>query len=588
MMEINVKSVFLYILLLVSNYVYSQTYYDEIYDESGKVKPQYSEVLKVYNKLSKTKKEEFAKQTKIDLTGDNEINILPRIITENEFKTIQTGVSQRATALKMFLEDHYSGRKSYLKENVIPSTVLDEIVKRHGSEDWDKYLKNHKFTFFYGPDIVRIEDGSFAVIEDNIGYLGGFGDLYHARKSIVDLVPEYANTVDVEEPLEYYKNLIEKYKQSSKVKDGIIVSLQTRYASDHEEARLKQIYKTLGVEVVEVTDDFYRHGNVNKYLDVNEDGVFLVKKLKSGKTVKKKVGFVMSNMSFNSIDSSHPAVRKNILISEANTILDYWNGVQKKKKGYSFSQFNKIYYPKGVENSVSEIQYIITQYQGGNDINYTRLEEIVRSVNRLQYYSLDKKSGVIGLIQAFLDGKVGLNYSPGTEFIEDKEFYMYVDRLIEFYLNEKPILQNLKTESFRSFELNGTSKLNEKLLISTINNIEKYVFKGVDGLGGNMVWIGPKMKKEDIPALVERIKKQYSKMIVQEYHHPSVLDGRIVDMRDYALVGENVGDVFVSPVIWGRDTPVSGDGKVNISANGNETVIVVEKKGKHSCKKYLH
>ena len=37
---------------------------------------------------------------------------------------------------------------------------------------------------------------------------------------------------------------------------------------------------------------------------------------------------------------------------------------------------------------------------------------------------------------------------PGFEFLGDKQFCMYVDRLIDFYLGEKPIIRSIPTLSF--------------------------------------------------------------------------------------------------------------------------------------------
>ncbi len=573
--------------LIASFAAFSQEYYDEIHDQNGNVKPQYQKIMQTYLTLSKTKLEELSRQTKKDLSGDNQINLLPRILMESEYELIKAGVKQRAKALKAFLEDHYSGKREYIKAGLIPEPVISEIIKRHGNEDWQNYLKNHKFNFFYGPDIVRIKNGDFAVLEDNIGLLGGYGDLYHARKSLVKQVPGYESQIDLQEPLKYYEDRINYYRKRSKPKGGIIVSLQARDPFDHEENRLKEIYKSLDVEVVEVDEEYFQHGNLKTDLEITKDGVELVKTTKNGIVVRKQVGFIIANTSFYSIDSSHPAAKKGLLIEEANTALDNYNGTKKKSRGYSLKKLGDEYFADRLMKQAEKIQTLITDYQGGQEINYSRLEEILKGVTRSKAHARNGRSGIKGLIQSFLDGKVGMNYSPGTDFIEDKEFYMYVDKIISFYLDEKPILKNLKTRSFRKFDLNGNAFIDRDLMHETISNLNQNVFKGVDGMGGNMVWIGPKLNKADSKVIKDRVEKQYSKMIVQEYHHPSVHNGRIVDMRDYADVGAETGDIFISPILWGRDTLLSGNGKVNIGDNGNETVILRQKSWIQKCKQSL-
>ena len=63
-------------------------------------------------------------------------------------------------------------------EAVDPSTVQSNS----GSEP----LCRKGFGFWYGPDLVRGPTGAFYVCEDNLGYVGGFGDLEVARSCLLD------------------------------------------------------------------------------------------------------------------------------------------------------------------------------------------------------------------------------------------------------------------------------------------------------------------------------------------------------------------------------------------------------------------
>ena len=85
------------------------------------------------------------------------------------------------------------------------------------------------------------------------------------------------------------------------------------------------------------------------------------------------------------------------------------------------------------------------------------------------------------------------------------------------------------------------------------------------------------MKKEDFRALREMIVQSPDKFIAQEYHELSEMDGMITDLRLHADVGPEIGDVMTAPVPWGRCVSKAGDGKVNISANGSETVVFIDK-----------
>ncbi|MGM3331268.1 circularly permuted type 2 ATP-grasp protein, partial [Bacillus cereus group sp. BC251] len=55
----------------------------------------------------------------------------------------------------------------------------------------------------------------------------------------------------------------------------------------------------------------------------------------------------------------------------------------------------------------------------------------------------DSTLGVAGLLRAYRAGNVTLANAFGTGIADDKSIYPYVPKMIEFYLGEKPILQNV-------------------------------------------------------------------------------------------------------------------------------------------------
>ena len=185
-----------------------------------------------------------------------------------------------------------------------------------------------------------------------------------------------------------------------------------------------------------------------------------------------------------------------------------------------------------------------------------------------------RRSLVPGLFDAVLSGKVQTNYSPGLEFLDDKQFTTYVDDLVRFYLGEEPILQNVPTRRFVSYDASGQARVDRDALAEVMANKDMYVLKIVDGRGGDGVWVGPKTKASDWLKLRARVLANPEAFIAQEYKHLSVLGDRIVDLRLLSMVDEN-GRVIVAGTPWGRSIPLSGDGKVNISKQGQETVVVV-------------
>ncbi|MCB0350714.1 MAG: circularly permuted type 2 ATP-grasp protein [Bdellovibrionales bacterium] len=187
-----------------------------------------------------------------------------------------------------------------------------------------------------------------------------------------------------------------------------------------------------------------------------------------------------------------------------------------------------------------------------------------------------------GLTEAILQKKVASNYTPGIDFIGDKEFYIYVEDFIRFYLGEEPIIKNISSKSFAHKQ---TGALREKLLKHVLAHIDQYVIKTVDGRGGDGVWVGPKLTENKIMAMAKLIRKSPHSFIVQKYTPLSTLNDLIVDLRILSLVSDD--DVYVSDTPWGRGLPKKGDGKVNLSSNGREITVLVADKKKEKCQKLI-
>jgi len=152
---------------------------------------------------------------------------------------------------------------------------------------------------------------------------------------------------------------------------------------------------------------------------------------------------------------------------------------------------------------------------------------------------------------------------------------MYIEKLVRFYMKETPILKNIPTWSFRRFDRNGNAQFNQALFNRVFANMGDYVVKRVDGRGGDAVWVGPKVKGKNgvLKMLQELVRAEPDKYIAQTFTPPSYSKGHILDLRLLSDVGPE--KILVANTPWGRALPRSGDGKVNISARGSETTVIV-------------
>ncbi len=93
-------------------------------------------------------------------------DLLPRLITAAEWATIERGLTQRVTALNLFLKDIYhEGR--ILADGVVPRALIYSCPQ-YRREIRGLQVPRDVYAAIVGSDLVRLEDGSFAVLEDNL------------------------------------------------------------------------------------------------------------------------------------------------------------------------------------------------------------------------------------------------------------------------------------------------------------------------------------------------------------------------------------------------------------------------------------
>jgi uncharacterized circularly permuted ATP-grasp superfamily protein len=150
----------------------------------------------------------------------------------------------------------------------------------------------------------------------------------------------------------------------------------------------------------------------------------------------------------------------------------------------------------------------------------------------------DSMLGVPGLFDAYRAGNVTLVNAPGTGIADDKAVYTYVPQIIEFYLGEKPLLNNVPT-------YNCT---NDDERAYVLEHIGELVVKEVHGSGGYGMLVGPASTKAQREEFTKKILARPDNYIVQPTLALStcptfVKNGiapRHVDLRPYVLVGDEV------------------------------------------------
>ncbi len=127
--------------------------------------------------------------------------------------------------------------------------------------------------------------------------------------------------------------------------------------------------------------------------------------------------------------------------------------------------------------------------------------------------------------------KAHTNFSPGTQFINDKAIGLLVDSMIQFYLKQTPILKSIPARSLAFRDHLGKWRPDRRLMTHISRKKNRFVIKHVDKDGGRGVLIGIKSTQKELAELMSIVSFQPELYIAQEFEHLSVLEDRIVDLR---------------------------------------------------------
>jgi len=132
-------------------------------------------------------------------------DLLPRIIPAREWAKIEKGLAQRLTALNLFLRDIYhEGR--ILSDRVIPRELIYSC-KHFRREMRGLNVPRDIYVSICGTDLVRLPDGNFAVLEDNLRVPSGVSYMLANRKVLKRIFPTMFRDYGVW-PVDHYPRVL--------------------------------------------------------------------------------------------------------------------------------------------------------------------------------------------------------------------------------------------------------------------------------------------------------------------------------------------------------------------------------------------
>lgn len=439
------------------NYLLNSSY-DEMFTNDGEVRQHYRPLL---DKILEMPSEELRRRKQAaDLSflhqgitftvygrteGTERIfphDLLPRIITAKEWSTIEQGLTQRITALNMFLHDIYHDQQ-ILDDKVVPRELIYSCPHFRREMRGVNVPRNNYVTVM-GTDLIRLPSGEFAVLEDNLRVPSGVSYMLTSRQVMKRVFPGQLQECRVR-PIDHYSHA------------------------------LLETLRSLAPE-----------GRTDPTIVLLTPGVF--------------------NSAY--FEHSYLARQMGIELVEGRDLLVHDNTVYMR--------------------TTAGLRRV--------DVIYRRIDDDF--VDPLAFRQ-DSILGVAGLFNAFRAGNVTLANAIGTGVSDDKAVYAYVPRIIKYYLDQDPIINNVETYLMAEKDSRDY----------TLENLDKMVVKAVGESGGYGMLIGPHSTREEQAEFRKRILENPRNYIAQPTlmlsRAPTFIEGgsiepRHIDLRPYILSGEKV------------------------------------------------
>jgi uncharacterized circularly permuted ATP-grasp superfamily protein len=247
--------------------------YDEMFTPQGEIRPQYSLLLNTFRSLPQ--EELLRRKHSADLSfltqgvtftvygkkeGTERIfpyDMLPRIITGEEWRTIEKGLIQRITALNQFLGDVYNDGK-ILRDGKVPREIVYSCP-HFRREMRGLQVPRNVYIAVTGTDLLRMGDGSFVVLEDNLRVPSGVSYMLSSRRVMKRTFPIIFRV----RPIEHYPQVLlaslRALAPEGRLEPTIVLLTPGVYNSAYYEHTY--LARQMGIELVEGRD-LITHNNL--------------------------------------------------------------------------------------------------------------------------------------------------------------------------------------------------------------------------------------------------------------------------------------------------------------------------------------
>ncbi len=200
---------------------YASPGFDELIDAKGQPRAAAADLMRYLEELSEAELHErrLAAEVAIRQMGitftvysdkgniDREwpFDIVPRVIDAKEWQQVQEGLKQRLEALNLFVHDLYNEQR-IVKDGVLPGELL-ATSKNFRRQCIGMSPPHQVWAHICGSDLVRDDDGTMYVLEDNLRVPSGVSYMLENREVMKRTLPELFGRCMILPVDEYASNL---------------------------------------------------------------------------------------------------------------------------------------------------------------------------------------------------------------------------------------------------------------------------------------------------------------------------------------------------------------------------------------------
>ncbi len=243
--------------------------YDEMIDPDGQVREHYRPMLNAMLALSPEELHRRKKSADLSFLtqgitftvygrdeGTERIfpyDLLPRIVTNTEWIRISKGLTQRITALNLFLRDIYHEGK-ILNDGVVPRELVYSC--RHFRRQMrGMQVPRNVYVAVAGTDLLKLNNGEFVVLEDNLRVPSGVSYMLTNRRLMRRSFPQLFLNFGVQ-PVEQYTQALSSTMRSLSPEGRAEPTIVLLTPGIYNSAYFEHTYlaRQMGVELVEGRD----------------------------------------------------------------------------------------------------------------------------------------------------------------------------------------------------------------------------------------------------------------------------------------------------------------------------------------------